>query len=131
MTPNDPGWFSIRIIFVEGVKLELMYKSRVNATLFKGVEAFVEKLNFDLCDPYVTFDTTLVIWHKCYVSGALVTKFGWNRSMHVEAISLRSVARRRKKERRHEKDSRPCRCLRQGKKKKKKRQDPSKFGVAA
>ena len=64
----------------------------------KELKHFLGNSFFDPCDPYVTFDPTMVIWYKCHVSGVLVTKFGWNRSRHVEAISLRSVARRKKEE---------------------------------
>ena len=50
----------------------------------------------------MTFDPTVVIWHKCHVSGVLMTKSGWNRSKHVKAISLRSVARRKKERKKEE-----------------------------
>ena len=68
----------------------------------KELKHFLGNYFFGPCDPYVTFDSTVVIWHKCHVSGVLMKKSGWNRSKHVEAISLRSVARR-KKERRKKK----------------------------
>ena len=49
----------------------------------------------------MTFDPTVVVWHKCHVSVVLMTKSGWNRSKHVKAVSLRSVARRKKEKTRH------------------------------
>ena len=73
-----------------------MYKSRVNATWFKGVETFFRKLTFWPLWPLRDLWPTMVIWHKCHSSGVLMIKSGWNRSKHVEAISLRSVASRKK-----------------------------------
>ena len=36
------------------------------------------------------------------MSGVLMTKSGWNQSQHVEAIGLRSVARRKKERKKEE-----------------------------
>ena len=40
MTPNDPGQIFRTITLVEGVKLLHMHKSRVNAMLSEGLDAF-------------------------------------------------------------------------------------------
>ena len=46
---------------------------------------------------FTRYSQNIKIFHKCHVSGVLMTKSGWNWSKHVEAIiSLRSVARRKK-----------------------------------
>ena len=68
----------------------------------KELKHFLGNWLFGPCDPYVTFDPTVVIWHKCHVSQVLMTKSGWNRSKYVEAIGLRSVARRKKERKKEE-----------------------------
>ena len=42
---------------------------------------------FDPCDPYMTFDAMLVMWHVAVLEGVVVTKYGQNRFRHVGVIS--------------------------------------------
>ena len=39
---------------------------------------------FDLCDPYMTFEVKLLITFVATYLLVILTKFGWNRTKHVE-----------------------------------------------
>ena len=96
--PPNGLWSELKIVtFVEGVKLYLhTWVTRSCYVICRRSNVFSENDHFDPCDPYVTFDPNLVMWHKWGGQPVLVTKSGQNRSSHVRDISPRSVDRRRK-----------------------------------
>ena len=65
-----------------------MCKSHDHGSTFVEGEAFLVKNDlFDPCDPYMTFDAMLVMWHVAVLKGVVVTKYGQNRFRHVGVIS--------------------------------------------
>ena len=65
-----------------------MYKSHDRSLKFVEGEAFSVKNDlFDPCDPYMTFDTMLVMWHVAVLKGVVVTKYGQNQFRHVGVIN--------------------------------------------
>ena len=63
-----------------------MFKSHDRVFLFVEEEAFFVKTVFlTYADRWVTFDLTFVHFHKWSTSMMIVSKFGQNRSMYVDA----------------------------------------------
>ena len=54
---------------------------------------------FDPCDPYMTFDDMLVMWHVAVLEGVVVTKYGQNRFRHVGVISWKLWQKKERKKR--------------------------------
>ena len=82
-----------------------MYKSHDRSSKFVEGEAFLVKNDFfDPCDPYITFDAMLVMWHVAVLEGVVVTKYGQNRFRHVGVISWKLW---QKKERKKELETAP------------------------
>ena len=57
---------------------------------------------FDLCDPYMTFEVKLLITFVATHLLVILTKFGRNRTKHVEEEANCEKEERRKKERKKE-----------------------------
>ena len=75
-----------------------MYKSHDRSSKFVEGEAFLVKNDlFDPCDPYMTFDAMLVMWHVAVLEGVVVTKYGQNRFRHVGVISWKLWQKERNK----------------------------------
>ena len=53
---------------------------------------------FDPCDPYMTIDAMLVMWHVAVLEGVVVTKYGQNRFRHVGVISWKLTEERKKRD---------------------------------
>ena len=77
-----------------------MYTSHDRSSKFVGGEAFLVKNDlFDPCDPYMTFDAMLVMWHVAVLEGVVVTKYGQNRFRHVGVISWKLWQKKERKKR--------------------------------
>ena len=75
-----------------------MYKSHDRSSKFVGGEAFLVKNDlFDPCDPYMTFDDMLVMWHVAVLEGVVVTKYCQNRFRHVGVISWKLWQKKERK----------------------------------
>ena len=61
---------------------------------------------FDLCDPYMTFEVKLLITFVATHLLVILTKFGRNRTKHVEEEANCEKEERRKKERKKEERNR-------------------------
>ena len=121
-----PGEFFRPITFVEGGQADACtWVTWPYPIICRRSSVFSENDLFDPCDPYVTFDPNLVMWHKWDGQPVLVTKSGQNRSSHVGDIRLWSVDRRRRRRRRRRKKEivqkkytvADCDCVRKKKKK--------------
>ena len=73
-----------------------------------GGVAFSKKNDlFDLCDPYMTFEVKLLITFVASHLLVILTKFGRNRTKHVEEEANCEKEERRKKERKKELETAP------------------------
>ena len=100
VTPNDPGWIFRPHNFCRGGQADACtWVTWPYPIICRRSSVFSENDLFDPCDPYVTFDPNLVMWHKWDGQPVLVTKSGQNRSSHVGDIRLWSVDRRRRRRR--------------------------------